>query len=183
MSQPAFWLDADLPPEVETLIQSNGILPGARILDIGCGDARTTIALSARGYNVTGIDVAQSAIDRARENIGDNSAGPSLCVHDISADLGSLGCFDVLLDRGCLHGIGTALVPAYFRGAAGHLASGGRLLVLHKLDADLANNTDLITQPLVAAAQGAFILDRAEQTQITGKGKSVPALALIFVRV
>ena len=38
-----------------------------RILDIGCGTGRHSIELAQRGYNVTGIDLSDSQLNRARE--------------------------------------------------------------------------------------------------------------------
>ncbi|MFC1944636.1 class I SAM-dependent methyltransferase [Chloroflexota bacterium] len=38
-----------------------------RILDIGCGTGRHSIELSKRGYNITGIDLSDSQLTRARE--------------------------------------------------------------------------------------------------------------------
>lgn len=38
----------------------------ARVLDAGCGTGRSTIALTAMGYEVTGVDVDESMLDVAR---------------------------------------------------------------------------------------------------------------------
>jgi len=38
-----------------------------KILDVGCGTGRHSIELSKRGYNVTGIDLSDSQLARARE--------------------------------------------------------------------------------------------------------------------
>ena len=38
-----------------------------KILDVGCGTGRHTIELTKRGYNVTGIDLSESQLKRARE--------------------------------------------------------------------------------------------------------------------
>ncbi|MEI6434218.1 MAG: class I SAM-dependent methyltransferase [Bacteroidota bacterium] len=38
-----------------------------KILDIGCGTGRHSIELSKRGYNVTGIDLSDSQLEKARE--------------------------------------------------------------------------------------------------------------------
>lgn len=38
-----------------------------KILDIGCGTGRHAIELAKRGYNVTGIDLSENQIKRARE--------------------------------------------------------------------------------------------------------------------
>ena len=39
----------------------------ARLLDIGCGTGRHTIELSKRGYTITGIDLSDSLLKRAKE--------------------------------------------------------------------------------------------------------------------
>src|SRR6056297_124319 len=38
-----------------------------QILDVGCGTGRHAIELTQRGYSVTGVDLSESMIDRARE--------------------------------------------------------------------------------------------------------------------
>jgi len=38
-----------------------------RILDVGCGTGRHTIELSKRGYTLTGIDLSESQLERAKE--------------------------------------------------------------------------------------------------------------------
>jgi SAM-dependent methyltransferase len=38
-----------------------------RILDIGCGTGRHALELTARGYVVTGVDLSESQLERARE--------------------------------------------------------------------------------------------------------------------
>ncbi|MGC9470636.1 MAG: class I SAM-dependent methyltransferase [Bacteroidales bacterium] len=39
-----------------------------KILDVGCGTGRHAIELTKRGYSVTGIDLSESQLKRAREN-------------------------------------------------------------------------------------------------------------------
>jgi len=44
-----------------------------KILDVGCGTGRHAIELAKRGYNITGIDLSESQIQRAKEkaeNVG-----------------------------------------------------------------------------------------------------------------
>jgi 2-polyprenyl-3-methyl-5-hydroxy-6-metoxy-1,4-benzoquinol methylase len=41
-----------------------------KILDVGCGTGRHTIELSKRGYTVTGIDLSETQLSRAREKAG-----------------------------------------------------------------------------------------------------------------
>ena len=40
---------------------------GLKILDVGCGTGRHSIELTKRGYSVTGIDLSESQLLRARE--------------------------------------------------------------------------------------------------------------------
>ncbi len=39
-----------------------------RVLDIGCGTGRHSIELASRGYNMTGIDLSENQLAKAREN-------------------------------------------------------------------------------------------------------------------
>ena len=39
-----------------------------RILDIGCGTGRHDIELARRGYNITGVDLSESMLNKARAN-------------------------------------------------------------------------------------------------------------------
>jgi 2-polyprenyl-3-methyl-5-hydroxy-6-metoxy-1,4-benzoquinol methylase len=49
---------------IETELNSDKSL---KILDVGCGTGRHTIELSKRGYNVTGIDLSESQLARAKQ--------------------------------------------------------------------------------------------------------------------
>ena len=55
---------------IESEIKSNKTL---KILDVGCGTGRHTIELSRRGYNVTGIDLSESQLARAKEKAENNN--------------------------------------------------------------------------------------------------------------
>ncbi len=44
--------------------------PGSRVLDLGCGTGRLTLALAAAGHRVTGIDPDDGALDAARRKPG-----------------------------------------------------------------------------------------------------------------
>ena len=53
--------------ECDFVEQEIGFNKSIRILDIGCGTGRHSIELSKRGYNITGIDLSDSLLARARE--------------------------------------------------------------------------------------------------------------------
>jgi RimJ/RimL family protein N-acetyltransferase/ubiquinone/menaquinone biosynthesis C-methylase UbiE len=53
-----------------------------KILDIGCGTGRHSIELTKRGYNVTGIDLSESQLQRAREKATAEGLDISFIRHD-----------------------------------------------------------------------------------------------------
>jgi len=56
-----------LAPRVLTLLRRYGLTPGARILDVGCGNGYLGGALLREGFDVTGIDVSINGIRIARD--------------------------------------------------------------------------------------------------------------------
>ncbi|ACB85734.1 class I SAM-dependent methyltransferase [Natranaerobius thermophilus] len=59
--------DEDSLKEVEEAEGLTGIRPGAKILDLGCGNGRHAIELAKKGYSVVGIDVAELYLEEARK--------------------------------------------------------------------------------------------------------------------
>ena len=55
-----------LTPWEVRLVAAHFPAPPARVLDLGCGAGRTTIALVDMGYQVVGIDLADALLDEAR---------------------------------------------------------------------------------------------------------------------
>jgi len=53
-----------------------------KILDVGCGTGRHTIELSKRGYQVTGIDLSESQLARAREKASEQNLKIEFLRHD-----------------------------------------------------------------------------------------------------
>jgi SAM-dependent methyltransferase len=53
-----------------------------RILDVGCGTGRHSIELTKRGYCVTGIDLSESQLARAREKAAEDGLNIEFLRHD-----------------------------------------------------------------------------------------------------
>ncbi len=54
--------------EVDFIEKEIAFSKSCRILDIGCGTGRHSVELARRGYSVTGIDLSESMIKKARSN-------------------------------------------------------------------------------------------------------------------
>ena len=87
------------------------VLPGCRLRASasqsprdGCSDGLNPLFLSREGYNVTGIDVSPSAIDRARQVARENAADITFLCRDAAAGpLDLPGCYDLWVDIKVLH--------------------------------------------------------------------------------
>jgi 2-polyprenyl-3-methyl-5-hydroxy-6-metoxy-1,4-benzoquinol methylase len=53
--------------ELDFVLEQVELEPGARILDVACGHGRHALELTRRGYRVTGIDLSEPSLSRARE--------------------------------------------------------------------------------------------------------------------
>ena len=67
-----------------------------KIIDIGCGTGRHAIELTKRGYSVTGIDLSESQLTRAREKAKDAGVEIDFQRHD-ARNLPFEGEFDLAI--------------------------------------------------------------------------------------
>lgn len=81
--------------------------PYGRALDVGCGSAVWGIKLAERGWQVTGIDLVEDALERAHERVREAGVDIRLIEGDVTAlrgtDVGS--GFRLVLDTGTFHGL------------------------------------------------------------------------------
>ncbi|MEQ8968756.1 MAG: methyltransferase domain-containing protein [Azospirillaceae bacterium] len=97
------WETAEPNPVVVEI--AGTIVPsGGTILDLGCGEGRDSLWLSAQGFDVTGVDVSRAALDRAREIAKERGLHARFVERDVIY-LRNLpdDHFDLALNMGCLH--------------------------------------------------------------------------------
>jgi nitroreductase/SAM-dependent methyltransferase len=95
------WFHPDLDPDFAMALSRLGISEGT-VLDLGCGPGTQAIALARSGFDVTAVDIAEAAIQGARQRAGEAGVAVRFIVGDVlSLDLDKH--FDLILDRGVLH--------------------------------------------------------------------------------
>ena len=100
------------------------------VLDSGCGSGENALMLAARGLDVTGIDIAPTAIERARAKAGQRGLVARFEVGDV-LELDRLGRrFASVVDCGVFHTFDDVHRPRYVESLAAVLINGG---VLHLL--------------------------------------------------
>jgi SAM-dependent methyltransferase len=58
------------PPALyDDLVERAGLAPGARLLEVGCGTGKATLALAQRGFRITGVELGPDLADAARQNL------------------------------------------------------------------------------------------------------------------
>jgi cyclopropane fatty-acyl-phospholipid synthase-like methyltransferase len=85
--------------ELVKMVESGRLKPG-RAIDLGCGAGDNSVYLAKHGFDVTGVDFAESAIERAKKNAEDNGVDVNFVVGDLTDLQGIEGPFDVLVDYG-----------------------------------------------------------------------------------
>ncbi len=107
-----------------------------RVLVPGCGTGHDVRALAATADEVVGIDIAPSAITRAKAQPA--VGGESYLLADLFALPPSLrGSFDVVFEHTCFCAIDPSLREKYVAAVAGALKPGGHLLAIFYLDPGL----------------------------------------------
>jgi SAM-dependent methyltransferase len=124
------WDREQVPRPGVELAEELSSAPG-RALDVGCGTGRDAVYLASRGWTVTGVDGVPRAIERARQRAQDAPAEVTWIRGDVTA-LGSLDIgdgYDLVLDRGCFHGLSDQGRQRCAEGITAVAAPGARMLL------------------------------------------------------
>src|SRR6201998_2952080 len=122
-SPPAPW-DIGRPQPGLVPLAAEGRLTG-RLLDAGCGTGENALLAASRGADVTGIDVAPTAITRARAKASERGLTARFEVAG-ALDLGRLGLtFDTVIDSRVFHVFGDGERARYVASLAAVLRPGG----------------------------------------------------------
>ena len=122
------WDTGVVPPEVVSLV-SSGQLASGWALDLGCGSGLSSRYLAAHGFRVAGVDLAQSALARARRAAEKAALPAYFCRADVS-DLRFLAVQAAFaLDVGCFHAVSPDRQRTYVDSLAARLLPGAYFLL------------------------------------------------------
>lgn len=89
--------DADAQHLVDLIASTLDVPPGGRVLDVGCGRGRHARMFARRGYEVTGLDLADKALDVARQCAADEGLDITFLHGDMREPVAD-GAFDLVVN-------------------------------------------------------------------------------------
>jgi 2-polyprenyl-3-methyl-5-hydroxy-6-metoxy-1,4-benzoquinol methylase len=106
--------------------------PYGRALDLGTGSGIWGVTLARRGWEVTGVDLVEKALERARERVAGAGVGMRVVRGDVTnlRAAGIEGGYDLALDTGTLHGLTETQRAAMGRQLDAVLSPEGTILLL-----------------------------------------------------
>ncbi len=121
------WDTGLTPPEVVSLVESDGIY--GRALDLGCGTGTNSIYLAQCGLAVVGVDFSPTAIELAREKARKAGAVIEFRIGDVTHLDFLREPFDFVLDIGCFHSLDATGRTRYARYLAQITHTGSKFLL------------------------------------------------------
>ena len=123
------WYSARPSPWLARAVRDGQFRAPGRLLDLGCGTGTNDLWLSRRGFDVSGVDVAPTAIAIATERARRAGVAVDLRVASVDRLPFPNARFTYALDTGCFHSIPLRQRRRYAREVARVLRPGGRLLL------------------------------------------------------
>jgi SAM-dependent methyltransferase len=150
-------------PNPRLVEHAAGLTPTTAI-DVGCGEGADAVWLASRGWEVTGVDVSQVALDRAGAHAVEAGVADRATFRQVDLVAGDPLAGDAdLVSVQFLHLPASVFAPVYAALAAA-VRKGGRLLVTahHPADAATGLRNERLAHLLFGPEQVTALLDPAE---------------------
>lgn len=99
------WDTGVSPPELVAAIEGPDALRPGRALDLGCGTGTNSLYLAKHGWQVVGVDMALTAIRKARRKAREAGYSVGFYATDVTRLDFLQPFFDLALDIGCFHAL------------------------------------------------------------------------------
>ncbi len=155
--------DSGIPaPELVRFIARK---PPGNAIDIGCGTGTNLLYLAHHNWQVTGIDFAPLAIQKAKRKLADFPK--TLLVADVTKLAGLVlpGPFDLALDMGCFLSLSDKGRLAYVKGMEKWIKPDGVVMIYAFQPASPADTRGITREDMSAYYKDHFELFRYEQGQ------------------
>lgn len=130
------WDRGEPAPVLRQLVSRQPGLFQGRVLIPGCGLGHDARLLSAHGAKVTGVDIAPTALKKAREL--DTSGAIDFCEADLLAlPADMLGAFDAVWEHTCLCALPPEMRKHYIQSVVSTLKPGGIVTGIFYINPDL----------------------------------------------
>lgn len=121
------WDTDGLPVEIREI--TDRLSKCSRILDVGCGRGLHAIELAAQGFDVTGIDLSDIAINQAISSAA--SSGTLVDFRCVDAiDFVANEPFDIIIDYSVFHHVSIDHREQYSKRCVANMAVGGQLVIV-----------------------------------------------------
>jgi cyclopropane fatty-acyl-phospholipid synthase-like methyltransferase len=118
-------------PQFVRLVETGEI--AGRVIDVGCGTGENALMAAAHGLEVVGIDVATTAVERARSKAGERGLAADFEAWDalaLARLIERIGAFDSAIDSGVFHTFSDQERPRYAESVAAAVSFGGKLFLM-----------------------------------------------------
>jgi len=125
---PAPWDTGKVASELKKVVEDGTIKPGRAVV-LGCGTGTNSIYLASKGFDVTAIDIAPTALAMAQAKSDKAKVKVRWMLADVTA-VPKLKPFDFIFDRGCYHGIRRGNARGFVKSACALSRAGTKFLIL-----------------------------------------------------
>lgn len=144
----------------------SGRLQPCRAVVLGCGTGTNAIYLAKQGFNVTGVDIAPTALALAARKAKQANVDVRWVLADVTAPP-KLGPFDFVFDRGCYHGVRQQNATGYVLAVTRLTQSGAKVLIMAGNAKDTrAGGPPKVTEDQIRTDfQSLFIVESLQETR------------------
>ncbi len=171
--------------ELVAAVESGELRP-CRVIELGCGSGTNAIYLAKKGFQVTAIDIAPSALRLADEKAAREGVRVDWLLADVLR-LPTLPPAELIYDRGCYHGVRRQSAAGYVEAVRRLTLPGSRLLLLAGNAEDTSpGGPPRVTQEQLQSDFGALFsrqwVRRTRFDQADGDAAGVGAWSALWVR-